>query len=162
MSTTSDPNDPRLTRGVNDEPVDQAPVYLVLSQHERDQGFLRPLRDTYVHVGRPGPTHPLRDLTAEELDRYAAAGYVKFESYESDDTLPSLGRYWKQEQLDVIDKGCGGFTHMGAALAETYARDPHFYGATYCATCRMHRPVGSDGEFVWVERGHATDLRVGA
>jgi hypothetical protein len=38
---------------------------------------------------------------------------------------------------------------MGTALAETYARDPAFYGATYCAGCGRHRPVGPDGEFVW-------------
>lgn len=45
---------------------------------------------------------------------------------------------------------CGAVTNMGLALAETYARQPGFYGATYCAHCRMHRPVGPDGEFHWV------------
>jgi hypothetical protein len=45
--------------------------------------------------------------------------------------------------------GCGVVTRMGDALAETYARDPGFYGATYCVGCRMHRPVGPDGEFAW-------------
>ncbi len=45
---------------------------------------------------------------------------------------------------------CGGVTTMGQAIAETYARDPGFYGATYCATCRGHYPVGKDGEFVWL------------
>lgn len=34
------------------------------------------------------------------------------------------------------------------ALAETYAREPGFYGSTYCCSCRMHRPVGAGGEFV--------------
>jgi hypothetical protein len=37
---------------------------------------------------------------------------------------------------------------MGRALSETYARDPKFYGATYCCHCRMHKPVG---EFTWYE-----------
>ena len=37
-------------------------------------------------------------------------------------------------------------TSMGQALSETYARDPKFYGATYCCACRMHKPVG---EFAW-------------
>jgi len=50
---------------------------------------------------------------------------------------------------------CGGRTTMGIALAETYARDPHFYGGTYCAICRDHFPVGPDGEFVWVEYSKA-------
>lgn len=58
--------------------------------------------------------------------------------------------------------GCGALTTMAVALAETYARDPHFYGATYCAGCRMHRPVGEHGEFTWADdEGHDTGIRVG-
>lgn len=45
--------------------------------------------------------------------------------------------------------GCGAVTTMGQTLAETYARQPSFYGATYCVTCSMHRPVGELGEFIW-------------
>lgn len=41
---------------------------------------------------------------------------------------------------------CGSVTTMSQVLAETYARQPTFYGATYCVTCEMHKPVG---EFVW-------------
>ena len=48
---------------------------------------------------------------------------------------------------------CGAVTTMGTALAGTYARDPKFYGGTYCATCRDHFPVGADGEFVWDKDG---------
>lgn len=44
---------------------------------------------------------------------------------------------------------CGTVTTMSLAIAETYARDPKFYGATFCAGCRTHRPVGEEGEFVW-------------
>ena len=44
---------------------------------------------------------------------------------------------------------CGVVTTMGTALAETYARDPKFYGATYCVNCRDHYPVGAGGQFVW-------------
>ncbi len=50
---------------------------------------------------------------------------------------------------------CGTATHMDRPIAETYARDPKFYGATYCVTCGMHRPVA---EFVW----DGTDERVGS
>ena len=113
MSITSDPNDPRLTRGADAEPVDQAEVYLVLSDKDRAQGFVRPLRMSYIHVDCPsGASIPV--------------------------------------------------TTMGRAIAETYARDPHFYGATYCACCRMHRTVGPDGEFLWMDGSRITDDKVGA
>lgn len=49
----------------------------------------------------------------------------------------------------IHDK-CGAETTMGLSLCETYARDPLFYGSTYCTACRMHRPVG---EFAWAEDG---------
>jgi len=38
---------------------------------------------------------------------------------------------------------------MGQAIAETYARDPGYYGSTFCANCGEHFPVGEGGEFVW-------------
>lgn len=41
---------------------------------------------------------------------------------------------------------CGTDTTMGVALSETYARDPKFYGATFCVHCNRHLPVG---EFTW-------------
>jgi hypothetical protein len=47
-------------------------------------------------------------------------------------------------------KTCGTVTSMGLALCETYARDPYFYGSTYCVGCQMHLPVS---EFTWVEDG---------
>lgn len=46
---------------------------------------------------------------------------------------------------------CGKVTTMGLAIAETYAAKPSFYGATYCAHCGVHRPVGESGEFHWVD-----------
>lgn len=93
MSHTTDPNDPRLTHGADDQPAPQAETYLVLSEDERAKGFTRPFRKTYIHTV------------------------------------------------------CGGVTTMSDPLAETYARDPKFYGATYCVKCQMHKPVS---EFRWV------------
>lgn len=46
---------------------------------------------------------------------------------------------------------CGAVTSMNRAIAETYASDPGFYGATYCTACRQHLPVGEDGEFEWLD-----------
>lgn len=45
-----------------------------------------------------------------------------------------------------VHKECGVATTMALGIAETYARDPKFYGATYCVGCRKHLPVG---EFIW-------------
>jgi len=145
MGITADPKHPGVKHGPPDEvPVPQNETYLVLSPSERAKGFVRPVRCTYVHVGLI-PKHPLRDLTPEEKERYVHVGYVKFEMYPSTgNPTDCSGRYWTQAELDR--KGCGGATTMGLALAETYARDPGFYGQTYCVHCQMHRPVK---EFVW-------------
>lgn len=91
---TTDSNDPRLGHGSDDVKTSQAEVYLVLSEEERAKGYVRPLRNAYVH------------------------------------------------------KVCGTVTSMGAALAETYATDPKFYGSTYCVHCMKHRPVA---EFQWLD-----------
>lgn len=53
---------------------------------------------------------------------------------------------------------CGVQTVMGLALAETYARDPHFYSGTFCVGCRTHFPVGENGEFIW---GDGSNQKVG-
>lgn len=36
---------------------------------------------------------------------------------------------------------CGTETTMGAKIAETYARDPGFYGGTFCVGCGGHFPL---------------------
>ncbi len=68
--------------------------YYVLCPEERAKGFVRPVRQEYIH-----------------------------------------------------DK-CRTKTHMGLALSETYARDPKFYGATFCCGCGAHFPVA---EFKWLD-----------
>jgi hypothetical protein len=137
--------------------------YWVLSATERAKGFVRPVRRSYVHVGMPGPKYPLRDLTDEEVTRYAQYGYVKHEDYPDDPDSIVAGRFWTAAELFQHSRGCGVVTTMGQALAETYARDPSFYGATFCCGCGKHLPVGAMGEFVWVdpETGRDTDERVG-
>lgn len=52
---------------------------------------------------------------------------------------------------------CGTNTTMGRAIAETYARQPNFYGGTYCVNCKGHFPVGVEGEFIW----EGTNQKVG-
>ncbi len=86
---TTDRNNPDLN---TDEPGKQNKAYLVLSDEEISRGFIRPLRDSYVH------------------------------------------------------KTCGVLTRMNGKIAETYARDPKFYSATWCMGCSRHLPVS---EFIW-------------
>lgn len=99
MSLTTDRDDPALKAGQRE--TGQNDVYLVLSEEERAKGFVRPVRQSYVH------------------------------------------------------KACGSRTTMGLALAETYARNPEFYGATFCVACNRHLPAA---EFTW----DGTDQVVGS
>ena len=101
MSLTTDPTDPELGYGVDLAPVSQNTKYLILSEEERKKGFVRPVRQTYLH------------------------------------------------------KTCGTSTKMGLAIAETYARNPKFYGSTYCIFCQKHLLVS---EFTW----EGTDELVGS
>jgi hypothetical protein len=71
--------------------------YWILSNEERVKEFVRPVRNSYIHLK------------------------------------------------------CGAVTKMGIKLAETYAANPEFYGATFCCACKEHFPVGENGEFVWDE-----------
>lgn len=79
----------------------QQKEYLVLSEEERSKGFVRPVRNSYVH------------------------------------------------------KKCHALTRMSQEIAETYARNPKFYGATFCVGCKTHLPVD---QFVW----DGTDELVGS
>ena len=53
-----------------------------------------------------------------------------------------------------VHNTCGGVTKMANELSETFARDPSFYGGTFCVKCRAHYPVS---EFVW----DGTDIVMG-
>ena len=143
MGLTTDPTDKLLTKGVS---TGQNEVYLVLSQEELDKGFVRPVRKYYKHVGIK-PKYSVRELTVEEHERYDKFGYVAYEEYPKDEGSCVTGRYWTQAQLN---SGCSGVTTMNQTISETYARNPSFYGSTFCVSCNKHLPVA---EFVWVEDG---------
>ena len=137
MTLTTDKDNPDLHE-IKENGQNKA--YLVLSDEEKAKGFIRPVRDMYVHVGEI-PGRPLRDLIEEEKTRHAGLNYVKYEEYEEDS--PIAGRFWTQKMLD---SGCGVATSMARSIAETYAKDPKFYGSTYCQGCKTHLPVA---EFKW-------------
>jgi hypothetical protein len=67
-SLTTDPTDPRLTHGVDEKPTPQAEAYLILSEEERAKGFIRPVRQSYVHDVCGGVTRMGRALA----ETYAA------------------------------------------------------------------------------------------
>jgi hypothetical protein len=51
---------------------------------------------------------------------------------------------------------CGSTTTMGLALCETYAREPDFYGGTFCCSCGIHFSLlNEDGNrtFHWLDHG---------
>lgn len=152
MGLTTDRNDPGLNR--NQDGKGQNEKYLILSEEERAKGFVRPVRRSYQHVGPEAPRFELRDLTEDQAARTEGCNYVKYEVYPESEA-PVTGKFWTQEQLDSIGKGCRTVTTMAQAIAETYARDPSFYGATFCGLCNKHLPVG---EFIW----EGTRERVGS
>jgi hypothetical protein len=138
-----DPNNIAAPGPINPS-TGQHTQYWVLCKEERDKGFIRPYRDIYKHVGI-NPKYPLRDLTDEEEERYAEYGYVKYEEYPKSESSV-VGRFWTQSDLNNL--GCGVLTSMSNDLAETYARDPKFYGKTFCICCGGHFPVE---EFEWLD-----------
>lgn len=167
---TTDPNHPDLTRGIDTEETPQAKAYLVLSEEERAKGFVRPVRDAYIHVGKKvdrdsegrlnGRLIKIDDAEYPVNDYYRAEiGYGGYLVYPQGSN--AHGRYLTVDEVNAIINrkkyfnGCGGETKMSNVLAETYARDPKFYGATYCVHCKRHIDVN---EFVWSD----TDEVVGS
>lgn len=67
MGLTTDPNDPRLGHGIDNDEIDQHDTYLVMEEEKRLTSFIRPVRTSYMHVGTPGPTYPLEDLTNKQM-----------------------------------------------------------------------------------------------
>jgi hypothetical protein len=114
--------------------------YIVLCPDERAKGFVRPYRDAYKHLG---PLVPKSEVCVcghgpHETGRCGRCECGVFAPSGLDD-----GTF-------VRARSCGSVTTMGRALSETYARDPHFYGATFCCGCNRHLPVA---EFVWTSDG---------
>ncbi len=135
------------------ETIGQHKDYIVLCPDERAKGFVRPYRDKYIHSGRsvcgayldPREIRETKDfweICAQEHGHTGACGSPFY-----GDLLPSEA---KQIHSTHRKGGCGAETKMGQALSETYARDPSFYGATFCVKCNKHLPVA---EFVWSQDG---------
>jgi hypothetical protein len=69
--------------------------------------------------------------------------------------------YVRPVRTSYIHVTCGTETRMAEAIAETYARNPEFYGGTYCVGCRTHFPLlewnpetqVAERKFKWLEGG---------
>ena len=106
--------------------------------------------------GRPASTPDGNTPTNEKLpDGQAKSHWV----------LPvdeiALG-FTRPLRSSYIHDVCGAATYVPLSVAKTYARDPHFYGRTFCARCRNYYPVGEDGEFHWLDsEGNTLPDKVG-
>ncbi len=95
----------------------------------------KPPRPGYENAGAPAPV---------KANGQHEAYWVLSEEERKKGFVRPVREAYKHEK-------CGTVTTMGLALAETYAADPTYYGATFCCYCRAHFPVGEHGEFVWLD-----------
>lgn len=158
---TTDRNDPNLHEK---EENGQNKAYLVMTDEEIKAGFVRPVRRTYVHVGRKyygfKPFENPEYIDGKEYvgvlashESYKDNGKVYVGTLLINDSNGNYvgGRFATQEEVDQFNKtgrvgGCGVATTMNQVIAETYAANPKFYGATFCVGCGTHLPVS---EFSW-------------
>lgn len=137
---TTDRNHPSLGHG---ESEGQNKVYLILSEEERLKGFMRPVRTSYTHVGVKICGKP-KKFEHEDIEYVCKSAPHEGECGPVYTALTAKQKdsFERTGQLN----GCGSTTTMGIEIAETYARDPYFYGYTFCVGCNKHLPVE---EFVW-------------
>jgi len=102
----------------------------------------------YLDTGAPGALNPA-------TGQYSSYWVLTEDERRSGFVRPVRTVYFHEK--------CKTTTKMSQAIAETYAKDPGFYGATFCVQCRDHFPVGAEGEFVWVDgrTGDVTEEKVG-
>ena len=147
---TTDRNDERLKTGAKAE--GQNEVYLVMTEEERSKGYVRPVRDSYIHVGALIDfDFEIVRLSPEDIEHFKEFNYV-YKAVNLDKESSLRGRYLTEKDFKTLDRktkrvgGCGVVTKMGYAIAQTYAKNPKYYGATFCVGCNKHLPVN---EFFW-------------
>lgn len=100
----------------------------------------------YEQAGAPSPIDP---KTGQHESYYVLAPEERAKGF----VMPVRRSYYHA--------ACGCLTTMSQAIAETYAREPGYYGATFCAKCQQHLPVK---EFFWADEttGRRLPIQVGA
>ena len=112
------------------------------------------------------------ELTGEQIERIhpdvKPFDYGKTKADGQHERYPSVKtdgqQFIRPVRRSYMHKACGTVTTMAQKIAETYAVNPKFYGATYCAGCKGHFPVGERGDFFWVDNpgtGKTTEEKVG-
>jgi hypothetical protein len=154
---TTDGRSPEEARASQTNETGQHASYIVLCDEERQKGFVRPYRDRYQHVGPLvcgavpiGHEYPRCVLPPGHAGGHNGGGSVWMGGVS--DPVRRSQSINDRPGMRFVERvgGCGAVTTMGRALSETYARDPAFYGATFCCTCNAHYPVA---EFVWTADG---------
>jgi hypothetical protein len=102
-----------------------------------------PPRTTLSDRTQVYPGH--REIIKEGAQQGQQKGYVVLAEEE---VARGFVRPWRDR---YVHDTCGAVTTMGSTIADTYARDPFFYGGTFCATCRGHFPIGEGGQFRWLD-----------
>ena len=81
-----------------------------------------------------GPAPAPKDETGQHLDHW-----VLPEEERANGFVRPLRFKYKHEKCEAV-------TRMGQPIAETYARDPYYYGTTFCIACHDYFQVS---EFTW-------------
>lgn len=84
--------------------------------------------------GKAGAPQPINPETGQHKAYFVLSEHERKKGYV---------RPFRRSYQHIV---CQGVTTMAASIAETYARDPKFYGTTFCVSCEEHFPVS---EFVW-------------
>ena len=106
----------------------------------------RPARPGFEHASAPSPADPVTGQSASYWimsPEERAKGFVR----------PVGFAYWHDR--------CGTVTSMTRDIAETFARDPKFYGTTFCVQCGGQFAIGRNGQFFWMDGGEVTNEKVG-
>lgn len=153
-----------VVRSEQTEKTGQHKDYIVLCPDERAKGFIRPYRDAYRHVGRSVCGNIVNHGPSWEAPKLGGPRDICAQVYGHEGECSSPFLTVDQPEYAEIRRshrkgGCGKITTMGRALAETYARDPKFYGATFCVHCNRHLPVA---EFTWYEMDGREGPKVGS
>ena len=104
-----------------------------------------PAGNDYRELGPGGQQRAYLVLSAEERARGFVRPVRRTYLHVGQNAVFSEGQH-AAILLRVGPDACGTRTTMAQEIAETWARDPKFYGGTFCIGCGKHHDVG---EFVW-------------